>query len=163
MKNQHSKLSSVRINRIKAQGYFNYSDTEIADLAFGNRFAYRLCTSILAIGVIMGNIPVLTAMLTVAFFGVVLPNHPFDYIYNYVLRQRMNKPKLPPRSIQLKFACSLATTFIAITIYLFYNNYQIAAYIVGGQLVAVAAMVSTIDYCLPSVVFNYCFRKKAVA
>lgn len=163
MKNQENKLSSARINRIRAQGYFNYSDAEITDLAFGNRFAYRLCTAILAIGVITGNIAILSAMMTVAFFGVVLPNHPFDYIYNYVLRQRMNKPKLPPRSVQLKFACSLATTFIAITIYLFYNNYQTAAYIVGGQLVVVASLVSTIDYCLPSIVFNYCFKKKAVA
>ena len=94
MKTQNN-ISQRRINRIKEQGYFNFSNYEITQIAFGNRFAYILCTCILVYGVITANIPVLTAMLVVAFGGVVLPNHPFDYIYNHILRFPLRKPKLP--------------------------------------------------------------------
>ncbi len=109
MKSEKIKLSLARISRIRAQGYHNYSDQEITDLAFENRFAYRLCTSILAVGVLFSNIPILVAMMSIAFLSIVLPNHVFDYIYNGLLAKRMNKPQVPPRSPQLKFACTIAT------------------------------------------------------
>lgn len=154
MKSSKSNLSQTRINRIKAQGYQNYSDHQISDLAFGNRFAYQLCTSILIVGVLLWNVPILGAMMTVAFFGVVLPNHPFDYIYNYFLAKRMNKPQVPPRSIQLKFACSAATLCIGSTIYFIQNDMMTAAMIMAYQLCGVAFLVATIDLCIPSIIFN---------
>ena len=148
------KISQRRLERIKEQGYFNFSNYEISQIAFGNRFAYILCTCILVYAVITANIYVLTAMLFVAFGGVVLSNHPFDYIYNYLIRHIVKKPKLPKRSKQLKFACSIATCFIAITIYLFDTNYMVAGYIVGACLLFSAILVSTTDICLPSIVYN---------
>ena len=154
MKSSKSNLSQTRINRIKAQGYQNYSDQEISELAFGNRFAYQLCTSILIVGILLWNVPILGAMMTVAFLGVILPNHPFDYIYNYFLAKRMNKPQVPPRSIQLKFACSAATLVIGSTIYFLQNNMMTAAMIMAYQLCGVAFLVATIDLCIPSIFFN---------
>jgi hypothetical protein len=159
MKTQNN-ISQQRINRIKEQGYFNYSNYEITQIAFGNRFAYILCTCILVYAVITANIPILTAMLFVAFGGVVLPNHPFDYIYNHILRFPLRKPKLPKRSKQLKFACSIATSFIAITIFLFDSNLMTAGYIVGANLLFSAILVSTTDICIPSVVYNRMLIKK---
>jgi hypothetical protein len=151
-------LSGARINRIKVQGYSNYSDTELSALAFGNRFAFIICSTILAIGVTTANIPILMAMTLVAFFGIILLYHPFDYIYNHVLRSILNKPELPPRSKQLKFACLIATLWLIATIYLFYSDLFIAGYVVGGLLFSVAFLVSTTDYCIPSKVYNFIFK-----
>jgi hypothetical protein len=100
-------------------------------------------------------------MATVAFMSIVLPYHPFDYIYNHLLSKPMNRPPIPPRSIQLKFACGMATSFILLTMYLFAAGHTLAAYLVGGQLIFVATLVGTIDFCLPSVIFNYLFRRKS--
>lgn len=154
MKSSKSKLSSTRINRIRDQGYQNYSDQQISELAFGNRFAYQLCTTLLFVGVLLCNIPILGTIMAIAFLGVVLPNHPFDYIYNYFLAKRMNKPQLPPRSMQLKFACSNATLLIGLTIYFAQNNMMTIATILGFSLVGVAVLVATIDLCIPSIIFN---------
>lgn len=136
------------------QGYIKQTDAELSELAFGNRFAYRLCTTIVIIGVVSSSIPVLSAMLIVAFFGIILPYHPFDYIYNHLLAERMSKPKLPRRSKQLKFACTIATIWIASTIFLFYTGYALAAFVVGSLLIGVALLVSTTDYCIPSLIYN---------
>jgi len=160
MKDNSTLISSSTIKRLKVQGYCNYSDANLQELAFGNRFAYIVCSSILLIGVITANIPILTAMMLVALFGVILPFHPFDYLYNHFVRKIVNKPKLPPRSKQLKFACGIATVWIAITIYLFYAGLATAGYIAGGLLLAVAWLVSTTDICIPSRIYNFLFKVK---
>lgn len=160
MKKDQSLISATRIKRLRVQGYGNYSDETISELAFGNRFAYILCSSILVIGIITANIPILATMMIIAFFGVVLPYHPFDYIYNYLIRGIINKPKLPRRSKQLKFACGIATVWIAATIYLFYAGFTIAGYIAGAVLSFVAILVSITDVCIPSLIFNFLFKVK---
>jgi hypothetical protein len=95
----------------------------------------------------------------IAFLGLVLPNHPFDYIYNLVLRKKLNKPELPPRSKQLKFACLAATLFLGLTIFMFYSGYAIWGYTIGGSLIGIAGLVSTIDLCIPSKIYNALFIK----
>lgn len=163
MKTKKGLISITRINRLRVQGYCNYSDADLSELAFGNRFALILCSAIVLIGVITANIPVLFTMMIVALFGVILPNMPFDYIYNYIIRGMLNKPKLPPRSKQAKFACSIATIWLAGTIYLFYAGFNTAGYISGGLLSSVALLVSYTDICIPSIIYNFLFRVKILA
>lgn len=146
--------SSKRIKFIKAQGYFHLTDAEVAALAFGNRFAYILCASILVYGVVVAHIPILLVLACVAFATVVLPYHPFDYIYNHLLRYPLKKPELPPRSKQLKFACTIATIWISATAALFYVGLSTAGYIVGAMLISVAFIVVTTDFCIPSMIYN---------
>jgi len=160
MKTKEIKLSSTRINRIREQGYFCQTDEAIDELAFGNRFAFRLCGSILTVGVIFNNIPILTMMMLIAFLGVILPYHPFDYIYNNILSIGLNKPKLPPRAPQLKFACGIASLWIIGIIFLFHNNLMLGGYIFGSLLIVIAFLVGGIDYCIPSKIYNALFLKK---
>jgi hypothetical protein len=162
MKTKEIKLSSTRICRIREQGYFNQTDEDIKALAFGNRFAFRLCGSILLLGLVFSNIPILATMMLIAFFGVVLPYHPFDYIYNHILSKRLNKPRLPRRSPQLKFACGLATAWIGGIIILFHNYLMIEGFIFGSLLIVVAFLVSGIDYCIPSKIYNAIFLKNRI-
>ena len=93
-------------------------------------------------------------MFVVAFWGVILPNHPFDYIYNYVLSHWMKKPQLPPRSVQLKFACTIATLWLGAIITLLSMHMETIAFGLAGVLAFVASLPSTIDYCIPSVIYN---------
>lgn len=160
MSTNHQLLSTTRIKFLRAQGYCNLSDAEISGLAFGNRFAYIVCGSIVAIAVAASHVPTLIAMTVVAFLGIVLPYHPFDYVYNHVLRGMLNKPELPPRSKQLKFACVIATLWLIATTYLFYAGLVIAGYVLGGLLVAVAFLVSATDFCIPSMIYNFLFKVK---
>jgi hypothetical protein len=154
----NNQLPSRRINFIKAQGYFHLPDAEIAALAFGNRFAYILCGSILAIGVALAHIPTLLVATIIAFATIILPYHPFDYIYNHLLRGILSKPQLPPRSKQLKFACTIATLWLLAIISLFYTGFTVAGYILGGMLVSVALVLVTTDFCIPSAIYNFIFK-----
>ena len=148
------------VKNLKIQGYCNMPDHEMENLGFGNRLAYILCLSLFTYGFITANLYVLIAMNLIAFGGVILPYHPFDYLYNHIVRYWVSKPKLPKRSVQLKFACSMATVMIAMVIYFYSESMILAAHITGCTLMIVASLVSFLDICIPSLIFNYIFKYK---
>ena len=154
-------ISPVRISRIKVQGYdTGFSDEEISIHSVGNRFAYQMCTLLFTTGLVLTSIPVLTIAAIIAFFTVILPYHPFDYLYNHIVRHWLNRPKLPRRTKQAKFACGIASVWLALIIYLFHNSLFVWGYVLGGILFVIALLVSTVDFCIPSIIYNKLFRKR---
>ncbi|MFY0652252.1 MAG: DUF4395 family protein [Cyclobacteriaceae bacterium] len=153
-------LSSARLRRLRGQGFTTQSDQLLSDMAFGIRFAYKLCLSFIVLGLVTQRIEFFAAMTVIAFLGVVLPNHPFDYIYNRILSVVMTRPKLPKRSSQLKFACSIATTWLASVSYLMYSGNTTAAMILAGVLASVVLLLSTTDICIPSIFYNLMFPQE---
>jgi hypothetical protein len=154
-------ISPERISRLKVQGYDRgFTDEEISEYALGNRFAYQMCTLLFATGLILKSIPVLAIASAIAFLAIVLPYHPFDYLFNSVIRHWFNRRKLPRRSNQAKFACGIASAWLVIIIFLFYHAQFVWGYILGGILLVIALLVSTIDFCIPSLIYNKLFRKR---
>ncbi|MGE0587083.1 MAG: DUF4395 family protein [Cyclobacteriaceae bacterium] len=159
MKNQ-DVISLVRRKRFETQGYCGFTDVELNDFKFGIRFAYYMCGSLVVIGLLTTNLNVLGAAMIIAFLGTLPPYHPFDYLYNYVIRHLIHKPKMPPRSNQGRFACGIATVWLGGVLYLFYNGLHFWAYFTGWILVSVATLVSTMDICIPSMIYNFLFKRK---
>ncbi|MFY0626600.1 MAG: DUF4395 family protein [Reichenbachiella sp.] len=156
-------LTEKRTAFLRAQGYTNQSREELSELAFGNRLAYQLCFCLLVVGISTAHIPTLLVMLTIAFGGVILPNHPFDLIYNQLISGLLGKPKLPARSAQLKFACTIATLWIAGVIYLFQTGNALEAYLLGSSLLIAVSSVAFFDYCVPSFFYNIIFKVNRIA
>ncbi len=160
MGNKEHTFSVVHRKRVEQQGFVNFSDQELSDFKMGIRFPYILCSTLAALGIVLKSIPILAVALVFAFFGMFPPYHPFDYLYNYVVRKILNKPKTPPRANQGRFACMLATLFLATIIYLFNKELFLEGYIVGGLLLGTSFLVSYLDICIPSMVYNLIFKKK---
>jgi len=158
MKTTNGILSDTRLNRLHAQGYQDVDDQYLSDLAFGIRFPYRVCVLIVLAGMWTQSVEIFGAMAVIAVLGVILPNHPFDHIYNYVLSPIMKLPKVPVRSKQLKFACTIATLWLCAVIALLVAGLVTAALVVAGALAFVALLPATIDFCVPSVIYNNLFR-----
>jgi hypothetical protein len=152
------KLSPTRVKRLGVQGYLAYTNEQLAELSLAIRLPYGLCAVIAAAGVVTTNIPILTVLMVLALLGAALPNHPFDYLYNFCLRHLLKRPLLPPRTAQTRFACIVATIWLAITIGLFSRDMVVIGTIWGGILVAIATLVSLTDICIPSMIYNY-FRR----
>ena len=74
---------------------YRFTDEEISKHSVGNRFAYQMCTLLFTTGLILTNIPILTVAVIIAFLTIVLPYHPFDYVYNYIIRHWLKRPMLP--------------------------------------------------------------------
>ena len=153
-------ISAVCKKRLHTQGYQGYSDRELNDYKYGIRFAYALCTTLAGLGLVLSNITLLIIAAVIALAGILPPYHPFDYLYNHAVRHILKKPKIPPRTNQGRFACGVAFVWLTITIYLLYNNHFITGNILGGILLSVAILVSAMDICIPSMVYNFLFRKE---
>lgn len=160
----NARISQSRISCIKAQGYdMGFTDEEISIHAVGNRFAYQLCTLLFTTGLVLTSIPILLIAAVIAFMGIILPYHPFDYLYNYSVRYWLKRPKLPTRSAQARFACGIASTTLTVIVILFHASLFIWGYMLGGMLFVVAVLVSTTDICIPSIIYNSLFRRKEMA
>ena len=159
MKTEKGTLSAVRLARLRAQGYTEESDLHLSEMAFGIRFAYRMCVSIIILAMITHSTALFVLMSGIAFLGMILPKHPFDYVYNYTLSKWMKRTALPRRSRQLKFACSIATIWLVTIVYLMLTGYTNAAMVMAGLLAIIASFPSTIDYCIPSVIYNALFLR----
>lgn len=92
--------------------------------------------------------------MVIAGLAAILPNHPFDYFYNTVIRHLIGRPALPPRSAQMKFACGIASIWLLLIILLFMTGFERAGQLLGIVLIMVASLVSTTDICIPSIVYN---------
>ena len=161
MKNQDGLISSATRSRLEVQGYKGFTDRELLDFRFGIRFAYYSCGALVLTGLALSNVIILTVALAVAFFGTLPPYHPFDYLYNYGVRRLLNKPKIPPRSNQGRFACGIATVWLAGVILLMNAELYVWAYLAGGILLCIAALVSMTDICIPSIMYNFLFKRRA--
>jgi len=162
MNNEAPFISETCKRRLHVQGYVNYSDKELNDYKYGIRFAYGLCITLVATGLAFNNIPVLSFIALIAFVGAFPPYHPFDYLYNYGVRQLLNKPKMPPRTNQGRFACGIASAWLVGVIYLLHANQVLIGNILGAALFAVGVLVATTDICIPSMIYNSIFLRPQV-
>lgn len=56
MNSKTQLISATCKRRLHVQGYQKYSDTELNDYKYGIRFAYALCITLVAIGLILNSI-----------------------------------------------------------------------------------------------------------
>jgi len=123
---------------------------------YGIRFSYPVYISIVVLGVIFVNPYILSIAALIAFFGVILPMHPFDYIYNYGITQLFRTDQIPGRGSELQINSSVAFLFnfgvIASIIHGFQLNYAVMALIyILSSTFFVIILLFTEDFSLGSI------------
>lgn len=137
------------------QGYGALADEERRSLWLGLRFAPALCFAGIAIGVVLASPVVLLAMAAAAFVGgFVTPKHPFDYLYDVALRPLLGGPRVPPSPAPRRFACQMATPWVAAIAAAFLLDAAPVALVLALPLLVVAAVNVTTHWCLPSLVYG---------
>lgn len=145
------------MRRLDVQGFDGLSPDEIASFYPWQRLAYGLC-GLLSLGALLLESPsALWAMGGIAAIAAIQPVHPFDLIYNHGVRPITKGGKLPPRSAQGRFACGMAAVWLGATGYAFSLGAQAVGYGLGASLMVVAGLVSSIDFCIPSIMWRAVF------
>jgi hypothetical protein len=143
--------------RLEIQGFTEVDRGVMEETAPWLRFAYGLCAVLAAVGVIMASPLFLLGLTIFSAWGAASPVHPFDYIYNYGIRHITGTEPLPKRGAPGRFACGLGTVWLLVTAGMFYSGMMLTGYILGGLLVMVALLVSTIHFCIPSLIYRSIF------
>lgn len=149
--------------RLEAQGFLGLDDVALAEIGPWLRWSPALCAVFMATGTILASASVLWTLAAIAVLGAVFPFHPFDLLYNHLVRRLTRTQPLPHHAAQRRFACGLAATWLTGTGLAFHEGASALGYLLGGTLTAVAAIVSVTHFCIPSLVYNTLFRRSASA
>jgi len=152
-------LSATSKHRLEVQGITNVESETLADVAPWYRMAFALCASLAGIGTVLASSVILWALTPIAALGALFPVHPFDLIYNHGIRYLRNTGPLPKRAAQGRFACAIATVWLAATAMAFQSGELILGYILGAALTSVGMLVGTTDICIPSMIYNALFLR----
>src|ERR671930_940656 len=108
-----ARLSAWSRGCLTMQGYGAVGDPERRELWLGLRFSLLLCFTGIGLGTALESPPILLVMAGAAFVGgFVTPKHPFDYLYDAVLRHQLGGPAVPVTPPPRRFACQLAAPWI---------------------------------------------------
>ena len=152
-----STLGEKRLSRLDVQGFDTVDEELLAEVGPWLRLAFGLCATLAIVGTALASTPLLLTLAAIAFLAGVLPVHPFDLIYNHGIRHLTGTRPLPKRGPPSRFACGVGALWLIVTVGVFDAGWTIAGYVLGFTLASVAILVSTIDICLPSMIFRAIF------
>lgn len=141
------------------QGYACPRTPEFEALVPWLRFSPALCSFVGAVGTATASGPLLTGLAAVAALGALSPVHPFDRLYNRVVRRFTGTDPLPPNGAPRRFACAVAAVWLLVTATAFRRGSRRAGYGLGAAFVATSGLVATTHVCIPSMVYRTVFRK----
>jgi Domain of unknown function (DUF4395) len=148
--------------RLTMQGYGSLREEERRSLWLGLRFSFGLCFAGIALGVALASPVLLLAMaVTAGVGGFLTAKHPFDYVYDGTLRPLLGGPSVPPSPAPRRFACQLATPWIAAIAVAFLADAAVIAWVLAVPLLAVAATVTATNWCLPSLIYGLLHGQRA--
>jgi hypothetical protein len=87
--------------------------------------------------------------------------HPFDHLWNRVVRHAVGGPVLPPSPARRRHAFKVATVWLVAVGGLLSAGATTAALLLGGLLVAACGAVTVANLCIPSELFAWWERRTA--
>ena len=139
-------LSQTRRRRLDIQGFTNVEDDLLVEVGPWLRLTFGLCTVFAFLGIALTSTSIIWTLVPIAALGAMSPVHPFDLIYNLVIRRFTHTLPLPKRGAPSRFACGFGSVWLIIIGVLFHLGNNTAAYVLGSMLCVVGVLVSTIDF-----------------
>jgi hypothetical protein len=152
-----STVDAKHLHRLDVQGFDTVDEAVLFRLAPWLRMAFGLCAALVIVGTALASKPLLLTLAAIAFLAALSPVHPFDLIYNHGVRYVTGTPRLPRRGPPSRFACGLGALWLIVTVGAFDASLTTVGYVLGFTLALVAILVSTLDICIPSMVFRAIF------
>lgn len=156
------KLETVR-RRLETQGFCALDDATLRELGPWMRWSPMLCFAVMASGTALASPAILVGLVPFAAVGALHNRHPFDYIYNLVVRHFTGTRPLPPHTAQRRFACGMASVWLLAAAWAFHAGAAVTGYVLGGSVAVVALLVSSTHFCIPSLIYNFLFGKRAAS
>jgi Domain of unknown function (DUF4395) len=139
---------------LTTQGYC-LSDRERRELAIGLRFSTGLCLALVVVALVLQSAAMVFALCGVGLIAGFTARHPFDYMWNHIVRHAFGAPALPPNPSRRRDAFKVGTVWLALLGTLLAIGAVTAALILGGMLLAACATVTVLNLCLPSEAFAW--------
>ena len=156
--NDHQCLSLKHKNLFQ-QGYQNYTPEQLTQIDLGLRFTPAVCSLIAIYGLIVQSPTVLFIVAALGMLAFFFPSgHPMDLFYNKVICKIAKTEPLPANPFQRRLACFAAGIMNTIAGLFFIAEMPVAAYITGGMLMFLQAIVIFTHFCTLSWMYEKLLR-----
>jgi hypothetical protein len=136
-------------SNLTTQGYC-LSDAERRELSLALRFSTGLCLTLVVVALALESPAMLFALSGIGVIAGFSARHPFDHLWNQVVRHVVGGPTLPPNPARRRHAFKVATVWLVGVGTLLVAGATTIGLILGGLLVAACAAVTATNLCLPS-------------
>jgi hypothetical protein len=150
-------LASRTRRRLDIQGFDTVDGQELARVAPWLRLAFGLCALLGGVGTALASPTILLVLAPFAALAAASPVHPFDLIYNYGIRHLTGTGPLPKRGAPSRFGCGMGAILLAVTAWAFSTGHAGVGYALGAVVTLAALLVSTMDICIPSMIYRSLF------
>ncbi len=154
-----SEITSTARARIEAQGFVGLDSATLARINYWLRLAPAICMIWAATGTALESPAILCALAPFALLGGLLPGHPFDVLYNLVLRRFTGGPRLPRYGVPRRFACIFATVVLLAAAGSFQLGHRVLGHCLGWFLVSAALVNVSMGFCIPSFIYGLIFGR----
>jgi hypothetical protein len=146
--------------RVEKQGFLGLSDDKLREIEPWLRFTPFLTGLFAALGTLGRFHFPLFVLAGVSVLGVVLPRHPFDYLYQNFIRHFENSLPLPPSPGLRRFVYGFQAIVIAAAAWGFMAGYTRTSYTLGWLIAAEAAWLAAHQISLVSEAWTFVFGRK---
>lgn len=140
--------------RLETQSFLEQSNDRLRELKHWWRFTPTLNWIITLVGVVLAWPQILYFQALLMGIAVILPSHPFDWLYNYGLRFLTGTAPLPKSGQRRKVMFAFASVLIALLGVWFDLGYYTVGYIQGSIMSLLGGLL---------VVFNLCVLSEILA
>jgi len=139
---------------LEIQGFTCSRRPDADDLIPWLRFSPGLTTVVVVLGTVLAAPLVLGALSLVTGVCAATSRHPFDVVYDRVVRPVTGTPALPRNPVPRRFACVIATGWLLSTAVAFWAGALLLGYALGTLLVVLGTLVATTHRCVGSLVYR---------
>jgi Domain of unknown function (DUF4395) len=147
-------IHPVTRQRFEMQGFVGQDDETLCVLRPWLRLGPAACAAGMAAGVALRSPLILWVLAVFAALGAVLPTHPFDVPYNFIIRRWAGTAAIPSYGAPRRFACALATAWISLTALALAAGQTKVALLLGSVFLVVPIVNITSDFCVISWIYQ---------
>ena len=154
-----SEELTVQQRNLFQQGYQSYTSEQLKQIEWGLRFTPAACSLIALWGLMTQNPLVLLGVAILGIWAFFFPaGHPMDLFYNRIIRHVFGAVALPANPFQRRLACASAGVMNIMAATAFWLGAPMAAYVIGGLLLVLQAIVIFTHFCTLSWLYEGLMR-----
>jgi hypothetical protein len=142
-------LNTIR-RRLEVQGFLGLTDDELKAIGPWMRFTPVLNLSFTVIATALSSIPLLVGLAILMAAGAIMPIHPFDVLYNGLVRRITRTPPLPKSGVRRRIVFAVGASWLLLIAGAFLFGKSVVGYLLGGLMAVLIAPLATIHFCVLS-------------
>lgn len=136
--------------RLEAQGFLGLTDDELRVIGPWMRFTPVLNLTFTVMATALSSVPLLVGLAILMAAGAMMPVHPFDALYNGLVRRITRTQPLPKSGVRRRIVFVVGAAWLLLIAGTFLSGMSGVGYVLGGLMAVLIAPLATIHVCVLS-------------